>query len=170
MRRTGHKRRRTGQRSENGGENESGFFRQEDRICRKIYEVLEVTQIMECLSNCKRLILCSVLSVVKSFCRSWDAKGLACPTLGYERAAARERASKPGGMTSVSSDVCGGAALVWDSHAPKRRRCAPEAWDDTAVIPPFGSKRAGARLRFPLCNQINLTSLVAGLLLNTPLF
>jgi len=34
MRRTGHNRRRTGQRSKNGGENESGFFRQEDRIFR----------------------------------------------------------------------------------------------------------------------------------------
>jgi len=42
-------------------------FRQDDRnnrIHRKIYGVLEVTQNMECLSNCKQLILCSVLFVL----------------------------------------------------------------------------------------------------------
>jgi hypothetical protein len=47
MRRTGQNPRRTGQRGENGGENESGFFRQEDRIFRiyrKIYGGVEVTQ------------------------------------------------------------------------------------------------------------------------------
>ena len=78
--------------------------------------------------------------------------------------------SRLGGMTTVSSHSSGGAALVWDSDAPRRRRFAAEAWDDTAVIPPFGTKRAGARLRLPLCNQMNLTSRVAGFLLNTPLF
>ncbi len=56
MRRTGQNPRRTGQRGGNGGENESGFLDRIFRICRiysKIYEVLEVTQIIECLSNCK---------------------------------------------------------------------------------------------------------------------
>jgi hypothetical protein len=35
MRRTGQNPRRTGQRDENGGENESGFFRQEDPPTKK---------------------------------------------------------------------------------------------------------------------------------------
>ena len=47
-----------------------------------------------------------------------------------------------GGRCSVGAHICGGAALVSDSHAPRRRRCAPEAWDDTEVIPPFGTKGA----------------------------
>jgi len=29
----------------------------------------------------------------------------------------------------------------------RRRRCAPEAWDDTAVIPPFGTKGGVRRAR-----------------------
>jgi len=36
-----------------------------------------------------------------------------------------------------------------DSHAPCGRRCAPESWDDTEVIPPFGTAggRSAARPR-----------------------
>ena len=45
----------------------------------------------------------------------------------------------------MSSHFSGGAALVWDSRAPRRRRCAPEAWDDTEVIPPFGTKEGVQR-------------------------
>ena len=39
----------------------SGGTSRNNSIHRKIYGVLEVTQNMECLSNCKQLILCSVL-------------------------------------------------------------------------------------------------------------
>jgi hypothetical protein len=33
------------------------------------------------------------------------------------------------------------------ANPPRRRRCAPEAWDDTAVIPPFGTKESARRAR-----------------------
>ena len=45
----------------------------------------------------------------------------------------------------MSSHFSGGAALVWNSRAPCRRRCAPEAWDDAEVIPPLGTKEGVQR-------------------------
>ena len=31
---------------------------------------------------------------------------------------------------------------LFSNAMPWRRRCAPEAWDDTEVVPPFGTKGA----------------------------
>ena len=87
---------------------------------------------------------------------SWDGGGAPSLPFGTKGASnaqsARQRPSKINGRDAAlsGSHFCGGSrpclglALerqkpVSDSHAPRGRRCAPESWDDTEVIPPLGT-------------------------------
>ena len=46
-----------------------------------------------------------------------------------------------GGRCSVGAHFCGGVAVVLKQNTLETA-LAPEAWDDTEVIPPFGTKGA----------------------------